>query len=232
METRRSFGLSGNQLKLIAMLTMTLDHIGLYLLPQVQWLRILGRLSLPIYAYMIAEGCRYTHSRKGYFARIAFLAAICQGVYFLAMGSLYQCILVTFCLSIGMIFCLDAMRRSNTWISRGLFVLAVWGAGFVCEILPALLPGTDFAVDYGFFGALLPVLAYWGKDRNQKVLLMGVGLVLLALDLGGIQWYALGALPLLLCYTGKKGRHSLGMVFYLYYPVHLVVIYLLGWIIL
>ena len=232
METRRSFCLSGNQLKLIAMLTMTLDHIGLYLLPQVQWLRILGRLSLPIYAYMIAEGCRYTHSRKGYFARIAFLAAICQGVYFLAMGSLYQCILVTFCLSIGMIFCLDAMRRSNTWISRGLFVLAVWGVGFVCEILPALLPGTDFAVDYGFFGALLPVLVYWGKDRNQKVLLMGVGLVLLALDLGGIQWCALGALPLLLCYTGQKGRHSLGMVFYLYYPVHLVVIYLLGWIIL
>lgn len=232
METRRSFGLSGNQLKLIAMLTMTLDHIGLYLLPQVQWLRILGRLSLPIYAYMIAEGCRYTHSRKGYFARIAFLAAICQGVYFLAMGSLYQCILVTFCLSIGMIFCLDAMRRSNTWISRGLFVLAVWGVGFVCEILPALLPGTDFAVDYGFFGALLPVLVYWGKDRNQKVLLLGVGLVLLALDLGGIQWCALGALPLLLCYTGQKGRHSLGMVFYLYYPVHLVVIYLLGCIIL
>ena len=232
METRRSFCLSGNQLKLIAMLTMTLDHIGLYLLPQVQWLRILGRLSLPIYAYMIAEGCRYTHSRKGYFARIAFLAAICQVVYFLAMGSLYQCILVTFCLSIGMIFCLDAMRRSNTWISRGLFVLAVWGVGFVCEILPALLPGTDFAVDYGFFGALLPVLAYWGKDRNQNVLLLGVGLVLLALDLGGIQWCALGALPLLLCYTGQKGRHSLGMVFYLYYPVHLVVIYLLGWIIL
>ena len=232
METRRSFCLSGNQLKLIAMLTMTLDHIGLYLLPQVQWLRILGRLSLPIYAYMIAEGCRYTHSRKGYFARIAFLAAICQVVYFLAMGSLYQCILVTFCLSIGMIFCLDAMRRSNTWISRGLFVLAVWGVGFVCEILPALLPGTDFAVDYGFFGALLPVLAYWGKDRNQNVLLLGVGLVLLALDLGGIQWCALGALPLLLCYTGQKGKHSLGMVFYLYYPVHLVVIYLLGWIIL
>lgn len=232
METRRSFGLSGNQLKLIAMLTMTLDHIGLYLLPQVQWLRILGRLSLPIYAYMIAEGCRYTHSRKGYFARIAFLAAICQVVYFLAMGSLYQCILVTFCLSIGMIFCLDAMRRSNTWISRGLFVLAVWGVGFVCEILPALLPGTDFAVDYGFFGALLPVLVYWGKDRNQKVLLLGGGLALLALDLGGIQWCALGALSLLLCYTGQKGRHSLGMVFYLYYPVHLVVIYLLGWIIL
>ena len=102
------------------------------------------------------------------------------------------------------------------------------GSQFFC--LPKVSCGSTKKLT--FFGALLPVLAYWGKDRNQKVLLLGVGLVLLALDLGGIQWCALGALPLLLCYTGQKGKHSLGMVFYLYYPVHLVVIYLLGWIIL
>ena len=46
-------GLTGNQLKLIAMAAMTLDHIGEYLLPQVLILRIIGRLALPIYAYMM-----------------------------------------------------------------------------------------------------------------------------------------------------------------------------------
>ena len=90
------FGLTGNQLKIIAMLTMTCDHVGLQLLPQWGFLRILGRLALPIYAWMIAEGCRHTRSRKKYLLRLASLAALCQIVYFIAMGSLYMCILVTF----------------------------------------------------------------------------------------------------------------------------------------
>lgn len=79
-------GLTGNQLKLIAMAAMTLDHIGVYLLPQALILRIIGRLALPIYAYMIAEGCRYTRSRKQYLLRIAGLAAVCQAVYFSPWG--------------------------------------------------------------------------------------------------------------------------------------------------
>ena len=51
----RGFSLTGNQLKIIAMITMTCDHVGLQIFPQLQWLRILGRLAMPIYAYMIAE---------------------------------------------------------------------------------------------------------------------------------------------------------------------------------
>ena len=66
---RSRFALTGNQLKLIAMLTMTIDHIGVILLPQYRFLRIIGRLSMPIYAFMIAEGCHYTHDRKAYFLR-------------------------------------------------------------------------------------------------------------------------------------------------------------------
>ena len=49
-------GLTGNQLKLIALITMTIDHIGYILLPQYRILRIIGRLAFPIYAYMIAVG--------------------------------------------------------------------------------------------------------------------------------------------------------------------------------
>ena len=78
-------GLSGNQLKVIAMIAMTCDHVGLQLLPQLGFLRIIGRLAFPIYAYMIAEGCRYTHDRGRYFFRLASLALVCQGVYYGAM---------------------------------------------------------------------------------------------------------------------------------------------------
>ena len=105
--TNRKFGLTGNQLKLIAMIAMTCDHVGLSLFPQLQILRIIGRLAFPIYAFMIAEGCRYTRDRRKYLLSISALALLCQLVYWFMMGSLYQCILVTFSLSICLIYALD-----------------------------------------------------------------------------------------------------------------------------
>lgn len=223
-------GLTGNQLKVLAMVTMTLDHIGAYLLPQVWLLRIVGRLALPIYAYMIAEGCRYTRSPGRYLLRIAGLAAVCQAVYFVAMGSVFQCILVTFSISIVLILALQRMQRAYTAANRLLLLLALAGAGFVCEGLPLLLRGTDFGVDYGFCGVVLPVLIYLGRNRWEKLAALALGLVLLGLDYGSAQWFALAAVPLLLAYNGQRGKVRMGMVFYLYYPVHLVVIYAIGWL--
>lgn len=218
-------GLTGNQLKLIAMAAMTLDHIGEYLLPQVLILRIIGRLALPIYAYMIAEGCRYTRNRKKYLLRIAGLAAVCQTVYFFAMGSLYQCILVTFSMGIALIYALDYTEKRKKW-AVGLAALAA--AFFVCSILPDLLSGTDFGVDYGIWGGLLPVLIYFARSKWEKLGMLTLGLVMLGFSYGWAQWFALATVPLLMLYNGQRGKHAMGMVFYLYYPVHLVVIYLLG----
>ena len=64
MESTRFPGLTGNQLKLIALITMTIDHVGMMLLPQLRILRAIGRIAFPIFAYMIAEGCRHTRNRK------------------------------------------------------------------------------------------------------------------------------------------------------------------------
>ena len=47
---------------------------------------------------------------------------------------------------------------------------------------------------------------------------------MLAADLGGTQWYSLLALPLLLLYSGKRGKANLKYFFYIFYPVHLVVL--------
>ena len=210
--------LTSNQLKLLAMLTMTLDHIGVQMFPGALWLRIVGRLAFPIYAYMIAEGCAHTRNRRKYLLQMAGLALLCQLVYFFAMGSLFQCILVTFTLSILLIYACDTG-------SRPLTALALLGVAFVTVALPRMLPGTDFAIDYGFFGVLVPVAAYLGETRRKKLLFTAGALVALAWSFGGIQWYSLAALLPLALYGGQRGKRRMKWLFYLYYPLHLAAIY-------
>mgnify|MGYP002512812198 CR=1 FL=1 len=69
-------------LKLLAAACMLIDHAGMLLFPDKMWMRAVGRLAFPIFAYMIAEGCTYTRSRGKYFAQMAGLALVCQLVYF------------------------------------------------------------------------------------------------------------------------------------------------------
>lgn len=213
-------GLTANQLKIIAMITMTCDHVGMQLFPQLLWLRMIGRLAMPIYAYMIAEGCRYTRSRKRYLLRLAGMGALCQAVYLTAMGSLYQCILITFSLSVMVICLMDTAEKEKTAGSRAKLFVGVGAVFFVCVVLPDLLPHTDFEVDYGLPGVLLPVLIYGAGTRGLLV-----GLALLGLKYGGVQWLAFLSVPLLLCYNGQRGKANIGKLFYWYYPIHLVVIY-------
>lgn len=222
---RSRFGLTGNQLKLLAMLTMTIDHIGGILLPQYRILRIIGRLSMPIYAFMIAEGCHYTHDRKAYFLRLFGLAAVCQVVYAAVDRSLYQCILVTFSLSVGLICTIDNARKKKTPGS----VLAAAGLTaaiyFLCEKLSSFLPG--FHVDYGFWGVLLPVIVYFG---GRNIVAFAMGVFALCLSIGHTQWWAMLSVPLIALYSGQRGKHRLGWLFYLYYPAHLVILYAISYL--
>lgn len=220
----KAWGLSGNALKIIAMITMTIDHVGMLLFPRNILFRMIGRLAMPIFAYMIGEGCRYTHDRKRYLLRLLGLGVLCQVVYWVALHSLYMCILITFSLSVVLTCAIDwARKRKDLWGLLG--VCAAFAAVyFLCETLPLRIPGTDFDVDYGFYGALLPVLVYVGKP---PMLWFALGTVLVSAKCGGIQWLCLGALPLVLLYSGKRGKWRMGWVFYLYYPLHLVVIHAL-----
>ena len=215
-------GFTGNQLKLMAVISMTLDHIGAMLLPDVVLLRILGRLALPIFAYMIAEGCRHTRSRGRYLGRIAALAAVCQTVYFVSMGSVYMSILVTFSLSIMLICVIENFQRKRDLTSRMLAFGTLLGIFFVCVALPELWEGSDFGIDYGLMGVLLPVLIYFGSEKTKY---LTAGLILLGFSYGGVQWFALAAVPLLGMYNGQRGKGSIGKWFYLYYPAHMAAIY-------
>lgn len=221
----KKFGLTGNQLKLLALITMTADHVGLELLPGVALLRIVGRLAFPIYGWMIAEGCRHTHSPRRYLLRLGGLAMLCQVVYFVAMGSLYQSVMVTFTLSAGLIFACDRFRRTKSVPAGLAFLGLLAGAAFLSVILPELLSWGDFAIDYGLWGILLPLLVYLGRDNREKLALLTLALVALGLEYGGVQWWGLMSVPILALYNGQRGRKSLGRFFYWYYPAHLVAIY-------
>lgn len=217
-------GLTGNQLKLLALITMTVDHVGQVLLPQYPILRIIGRLSFPIYAFMIAEGCRHTRSMPRYLGSVAVLAAVCQVVYWLATGSLYQCILVTFSISIGLLFLLRRAREAGSpWTALALAAAVL--ALFVTEVLPLLLPDTDFGVDYGFLGVMLPVGICLGRSKAQRLGIAALVLLLMGFTIGAVQWFSLLALPLLALYNGQRGRHDIRNLFYFYYPAHLAVIH-------
>lgn len=220
-------GLTGNQLKIIALITMTIDHIGMMLFPGVRVLRAIGRIAFPIFAFMIAEGCQYTRNRRKYLLSMVSLAAVCQLVYYFAMGSLYMSVLVTFSLSIGLIYLADYAQAGSRFGTVGLMA-AICGLSFLTYVLPGLIPHTDYGIDYGIWGILLPVLVCFGKDKTEKLRNFAVGQVLLALGSGYLQWFSLATVPLLAMYNGKRGKRKMKNLFYIYYPAHLVVIYLLS----
>ena len=228
MESNRFPGLTGNQLKLIALITMTIDHIGMMLFPRVRVLRAIGRIAFPIFAFMIAEGCRYTRNRRKYLLSMVSLAAICQVVYYFAMDSLHMSVLVTFSLSIGLIYLLDRYDPQQRGSQLGFF-LGLCGVFFLCYIAhDVLFPKSDFGIEYGLWGVLLPVFTYFGSKKQKALPYFAAGLALLNLTWGGIQLYSLAAIPLIALYNGKRGKRKMKYLFYIYYPAHLVAIYFLS----
>ncbi len=230
-EKLKGISLSGNQLKVIAALAMTIDHIGVQIFTDISLLRIIGRLAFPIFAYMIAEGCLYTKNRKKYILTMALLAIGCQVVGYIFSKTLYQCILVTFSLSILLIYAYSGAVKKGTAKSYAVLLLALLGTFFLTEVLPQVLKHTDYAVDYGFWGVMLPLFAYIGADKKQKLFYFAAGVLLVAASFGGLQWFSLITIPILALYSGKRGKIKMKKFFYIYYPVHLAAIYLISYII-
>ena len=238
---RNGRGLSASTLKIIGCIFMVIDHIGVILLPHLLILRIIGRLSYPFFAYFIAEGCRYTRNKCKRFLLVLGLAVLCEGVYFILMGEPDGGILVNFCLSILLVYQVQAFKKAlahKEVIKAGLrlllFCASVAGVyGFVEHVL---------WVDYGFWGILIPVWAALPdykegeapacfkalSGRPVKLLFFTVGLLCLCISRGlleNIQSYSLLSLPILALYNGRPGRKSFKYGFYLFYPAHLAVLW-------
>ena len=230
--------LNGNMLKIIAAITMLVDHMGLLFFPNEEIFRIIGRFAFPIFAFMIAEGCRYTRNKARYFSMIFGLAFICQVVYYVFDGSLYMCVLVTFSLSILALFALDNFKYIAFESDASLLQKFLAGGLFIAVVAFIYFLNLFMQIDYGFWGCMLPVFAgllHMPKNCNiaflQKldnnltgVILLGLGLVPLMLEVGWVQPYSLMALVPLLLYSGKRGKLNMKYFFYIFYPLHLVLL--------
>lgn len=221
LTARKTLSLSSNQLKILGAVSMVIDHVGYLFFPDMAIFRILGRLALPIFAFMIAQGCRHTRNKLRYFSGVFLLAAACQLVYWFAMGSTFMCILVTFSVAILLVYALQYSKRTPG-LARLVFPAAVAAAWWLNQVL---------TIDYGFWGCLLPVFACLFQDAPKAldrlpvhVAALGVGLLILAADRGGVQIWALVTLPLLLLYSGRRGTLPMKYFFYIFYPAHLVVL--------
>ena len=218
--------LSNNQLKMIALVCMTIDHIGAYILTDWIILRIIGRIAFPIFAYMIAEGCTYTKKRKKYLGIMAVTAFLYQTAYFVITGSLAQCILVTFTLSILLIYVTDYAKTKRTPKACMLALISFIAVFVIAEIIPRIFE-TTFCVDYGFVGIIVPVLVYVVEAWRDKLFMFSVALFVLAGISGGVQWFSLLTIPLIAIYNERRGKRKMKYFFYTYYPLHLAAIFVI-----
>lgn len=236
-------------IKIIAAVTMLIDHTGLILFPQYDIFRIIGRIAYPLYAYCIAEGFRHTRSRTKYFLRIFLLGLACQVVYTVAERELYIGILLVFSMSIVIMSLVDCVKASMRAEKSSLAKLtgSIFGREITTEqdkiislILTCAAVMAVFVlcmyvdVDYGFFGVMLPVLTNLFDDRKQRLVMFSACLIALCIDLTGtftIQYWSLLTIPILATYNGKRGKHSLKYFFYIFYPLHLAALYGISYII-
>jgi hypothetical protein len=213
---------SGRELlKWIALTTMTVDHIGLVLYPQIPILRIIGRVSFPLFAYLLVLGMSSTHDSGKYFSRMLYFALLSQLPFAIANDVLiWQHLNIFFTLSLGIIL-IYFLDRNNI-----LF-------------LAPLIASVVIPVDYGAYGLATILFLYIMRSfrRTGVILFIALNLLLIPFETT-YQPLALLALPIIMLHrdgrlafmnSGEGVKHPLfsKYFFYVYYPAHLLVLALI-----
>ncbi len=201
-------------IRLIAMLTMTIDHVGHMLLPSQITLRLIGRTAFILFAFMSATGMVHTKNPRKYIGRLLLLAIICELPFRLFVPNSFAIspmLNVCFTLAFGATLCYIFKTKIHIGLKIAAFAAVM-----------ALLYYIPF--DYGLNGALCIFIMYLGHRNKICQILSGVVAVLVTIPLSSIQIYALAAVPIIAMYNGKQGKRY-PWLFYLFYPLHLVVIY-------
>lgn len=201
-------------LKMIAIVTMLIDHIGHVFFPELTVLRIIGRISFPIFAYLLVEGFFYTKNLKKYMLRLGIFALLSEIPYDLAIrGSVldvsFQNVFFTLFFSILMLWVISKMGKN--FFRYGVVIATVC----ICTLL-----GTDYKI----IGPLMIFVFYEYRNQTREKIIF-ISLILLLLS-EGIQLTALFALFLIMLHNGEQGP-KLKAFFYTFYPAHLLALYLI-----
>lgn len=214
--------LDGTALKLIAIVSMVIDHIGSVFFQDAFWMRAVGRLAMPIFAFCIAEGYLHTRDRRRYLYRLGIFAVISELPFDLAffnhLETSHQNIMLTFFLAVLGLMFYDRIRGEHPTGKRT--ALAFTAVLMMAGLAMAL------GADYSLFG-VITVFAFYAL-RNQahwKRQLGGMAFMTLTRTIGYYAATGFAAIPLLM-YNGEKGR-GLKWFFYAFYPGHLLLIYFL-----
>lgn len=225
--SRTGYGLSANQLKLIAVAAMVIDHstaLLFFSLPEAWLLRMIGRMTAPIMCFFIAEGFAHTSSLPRYLGRL-FLAAVVSHVPFLlchgGLREFWRTSSVMWTLFLGLVaLAFAAERRFPLWLK----LVVVLGC---CALA--------WRSDWSWY-AILWILGF-GLFREERgrafAVFIAVGLLYAAQGFAAPSLFTVSrfgvflVLPLLLCYHGRHGTYSrvLQYGFYWFYPAHLLVLW-------
>ncbi|HSL87391.1 MAG TPA: TraX family protein, partial [Bacteroidales bacterium] len=165
-------------LKIIALFTMIIDHVGAIFFPFEPLFRIIGRISFPIFCFLLVEGYFHTRDVRKYGLRLLAFAFISEIPFDLAftggMNTTNQNIFFTLFLGLFAIYMLDEYYEKNPFIGISGLILAM----FLSEILRA---------DYGILG-ILYMLSFYGARRisgSMKIIFMVLAISLLNFLLSG-----------------------------------------------
>lgn len=234
-----------DMLKLIAIITMCVDHVGVVFFPGVATFRIIGRIAFPLFCYSMAVGCCYTRSMGGYAFRLLLAALISQPFYALALGHVNADMrALTFAetpLLDGLLWYLNSFRACNIMVVLLMGQLVIWTLKEKQYALTAVLTFVIVYIDslgvitssYGLRGVALIVMFWLFIDKPLASLLWTAGYMiwwglrsagysLLGVSFG-VQTFAIMALPLIYLPLNRHIRMPKA-VFYAFYPAHLALL--------
>ncbi len=214
-------------IKIIACFTMILDHIK-YAIPQTDCFitEYFGRISYPLFAFLVVEGYIHTSDLKKYYKRLIIFAIISQ-IPFMLFRTLvgeWKMLNIMFTLLLGLLSITAYDKIKKEYISFP-----------ICIAL--ILLGNILNVDYGWFGISTILFLY--IFRNNKILKsVSYGLLVFAyfyfsgiriININILLLFIFCLLPIIpiVMYNGKQGR-KLKYFFYWFYPIHMIILYIVG----